>query len=390
MLPSYTPNTPTYTDDLTSTGWSVTDGAISTPSSGVVRLTQSGTTQANAVRAVTMPVVNRDWIIYGKVRGRKTAGDTQIIHLRSGSYHRAQVLLNFNAELSPQGSELGTISVRYIPSNGAQTTSTKKVAMKFVDTDTEWVEFALHYDSEFSALEVQFRQCGGPWRFGAHVSGAWFAGDLCVSAQNSTTGGSWIEWSKLELVAPDIMAIRDSGFAGTPGYNPNPSLNRNDGYSAWMNWAHIYPENDNTLIVNRGIGGETSAQTAARVPALMACGPKVVFLGAGGNDFGNGVTQAQRKANIQGMVDGIVNGGAACVLVNGSYAGKGYSPGMREYQETSWNEHLNTMTGVSLFIDPMTATEDCSGYVDPAYLHTDNAHYNVAGYAAVGKYIAEQ
>ena len=123
-FPPFVGNTPTYNDEGTgTTGWTLTGCTLTQPDASTVRVVQSALTTATCARAVTMPVANKDWTLYGKVRARATAGDNQSIGIRGSSGSQNMILLlNYNSVTSTVA--LGTLSLRWL--NSANNTKKSK------------------------------------------------------------------------------------------------------------------------------------------------------------------------------------------------------------------------------------------------------------------------
>ena len=388
-LPLFTENTPTYNDEgTTTTGWTNVNGTISQPSGSVVRLTQVTTgTVTSLQRAVTMPVSGGDFTLYAKVRARANTGDVNLIQFIGAGNLRLNLYFNFNVVAAP--SSAGTISLRYQNSGG---TTYDVVCATGLDIVNTWQEVLLHYDQAMLTSSVYLRQSDGSWKFGGQVPGSAFSADLKLIINNSAaSAGVWMEFDYLTLTAANIVAIWDSICGGSTLFSPNQSSGLTNGDSCWMRWAPVYTSLRNNFIVNKGVASNTSAMVAARIQAdALNQLPKAVFLGACNNDYGAGISQATRTANIQTSLNLINAASAKPILVNALYnaAALAGQPLQRDYYRTWWREYRGTLTGLRHQIDPMNALRDASGYLDAAYVQADNVHPNVAGYTRMGKYIA--
>lgn len=383
--PDFVGNTPSYNNEGDSTtGWTLTAATLSQPDPTYFRAAQSGTATAVADRSVTLPNGTKDWVLYGRTRGSGLANDSYTIGLRGSGSLSVAVLFNINAITNLV--EAGTVSVRYISAGNVQSNA---VAVTGLDL-SQFTEWALHYDSKFTQYDISLRSADGRWINLAHVNGSSYTGLLRIAVARSG-GGGWCEVDYLQLVSPDIIAIGDSITAGSTLFNPNITLNRHDEDSTFMNWASLYPGRRNNLIVNKGVGSNTSALLNSRLQAdAMDNLAKVVILGACNNDWTQSVSLDTRSANIQSSVDIINNGGAKCVLVNALYGTPSHpnNPAKRAYYETWWREYRGQITGMYSWVNPMVVLRDANGYLNPAYAQADHGHPNVAGYTRYGRYLA--
>lgn len=387
-LPRFTGNTPTYNDEGTGTsGWTQTNAIVSQPSGSVVRLTQNVTgTQSFLRRAVTMPVTNKDWCLYGRVRASASSTGSASVQLIGTGTLRC--ILYFNLDSVTPANTVGAISMRY---TGATGTNSNAMIATGVNTVTDWTDFAMYFDKTFNTLSVFLRQTDGSWKFGAHVFAGFFGGELAITCNNTTVASSWIEFDFLTLTSADIIAIGDSITKGATLFDPQQTGGLHDGDSTWMRWCPIYTNNRNNLIVNKGIGGQTSTVVNARLQAdVMDNLPKLVFLAACNNDYPNSVSLATRTSNAQSSLNMITGGGAKAILWNPVYHTQAFAgnPAYRTYYEQWWREYRCTLTGVYRCINPMVALRDSTGYMDTAYTQSDGTHPNVAGYTRMGKYMA--
>jgi lysophospholipase L1-like esterase len=140
-------------------------------------------------------------------------------------------------------------------------------------------------------------------------------------------------------------------------------------------WNEWFP---NRVILNRGIGGETSAQILQRVDAIDA--PRAVFLLAGTNDFPLGYPPQAVADNLTQIVDRLhASAPLAKVIVQSILPRQ--KPFAREIVQT--NLRLRQMTAEraqrSHFLDlwPILATGE--GTLNREYTG-DGLHLNGAGY----------
>jgi len=385
-FPVLTENTPTYNDEGdTTTGWTLSNGTLASASS-VVRLTQTtGGTQAFAERTVTMPVVNRDWVLYSKIKARRTAGDNQAIDIRSAGLDRFIVFLNFN---SVTGTAVaGTISIRSVNAAG---TTTNVVVSTGVLTDSVWTEMAMLYSDKFDSFSVYLRQSDGSWKFGAQTNGTFFGTTLRITA-NGPTSGSWTEFDYITLVSPNIQSVGDSLTSGSTLFSPVVASALTNGDSTWQRWAPLYTSLRNNLIVNKGVGGDTIGMVEARIQAdVLDNLPALVLLSACANDYGAGTSQADKTTNTQDCIDLCATAGVPVILHNSTYtaAALAGNPARRDYYKEWWDDYRPTLTGLDGSIDIMGGLKDPAGYADALLTQSDNVHPNVAGYGRMGTWIA--
>lgn len=65
-------------------------------------------------------------------------------------------------------------------------------------------------------------------------------------------------------------------------------------------WNEFWPD---LVVLNRGIGSDTSEGLVARIDTIAACSPKKVFIMIGTNDIATGVAREDTIANIQEIVE---------------------------------------------------------------------------------------
>jgi len=384
--PVLTENTPTYNDEGDSTiGWTLSGGTMASASS-VVRLTQTtGGTQAFAERAVTMPLTNKDWVLYSKIKARRTASDNQAIDIRTAGLDRFLVFLNFNSVTNLVTT--GTISIRSVNAAG---TTTNVVVATGVLTDSVWTEMAMLYSDKFDSFSVYLRQTDGSWKFGAQTNGTFFGTTLRITA-NGSTAGSWTEFDYITLVSPNIQSIGDSITSGSTLFSPVVASALTNADSTWQRWAPLYTSLRNNLIVNKGVGGNTIGQVEARIQAdVLDNLPALVLLSACANDYGAGTSQADKTTNTQDCIDLCATAGVPVILHNSTYtaAALAGNHARRDYYKEWWDDYRPTLTGLEGTIDIMGGLKDPAGYADALLTQSDNVHPNVVGYGRMGQWIA--
>jgi len=190
-----------------------------------------------------------------------------------------------------------------------------------------------------------------------------------------------------------VISIGDSICAGATLFNPDPALSLTNNTNSWQYHAQLYGSLRNNLIVNKGVGSNTSAQIAARITAdVLDHEPRVVFLHASSNDEAAAVSLATRTTNIQSAVTAIDGAGAACVLLNAMYgtaagADNTPSPDLRDYGLNWWTAYMPGLTNVDLAINIMTPILS-GGFMDAALTEADGIHPTAFGYEDIGQFIA--
>jgi len=256
----------------------------------------------------------------------------------------------------------------------------------------------MHVDRNRSAISFYILDADGKWDF--RGSYAFFSDmasiDTLVASLGGSSASTSLTWDWLMYCRPNIVAIGDSICAGHNFFDPNPTVyaGEDNGSSTWMKHSLIYRSLRNHLIVNKGIGSQTSTATAARMAEATAHSPRLVFLHASSNDeaaTGPTISQATRTTNIQNSINSITGAGAAAILLNASYGTSAGSdntptPDLRDYMKLWWDTSRPSLTGLAGSIDIMQPLL-LSGFLDPAKA-ADGIHPNATGYQAVGEYIA--
>lgn len=384
-LPSISSENASFNDEGTATtGWTASNSTMAVASSFLRNTKVAGGSNSSITKAVTFTPTDSDYILYGSVRASTAA--TGVIWLLNGS---KEVSIWFGSATANTFSAYGDISIC-----GTTGTSTRNVVSVASGKTyaTAAVEFALQFDKKFGTLTCWFRE-SGRWKYRGRVLCDWFsAPNVQVLLGTPSAAGEWVEFDYLTLARPNIAMLSDSIGEGKTLFSPNPSLGLTNDESTWMRHAPLYPSLRNNLIVNKGVGGNTSAMMLARVADVTGTGAKVVFLHASSNDAISGVTQAVRKSNIQSTVDAIAAAGAATVLLNGSNgtqtgSDNTPSPTLRDYMQLSWSTQLVSLTGVAARIDIMQALKDSNNFLASG-MAADGIHPNITGHMAVGAYIA--
>jgi lysophospholipase L1-like esterase len=326
-----------------------------------------------------------DFILYVKVKAEHASGVSTFLSMRNATNnYRISIGLGYSWVSGTQ--TMGKVG---LIANGG---TTKFDIESAYDYEAEAVELAIHCDRNRNAISV-YKRASGQWVYVSHIPSSTLLNDvsrLALGVNNGSANG-WISLDYALCCRPNMVAIGDSICAGRTLFDPNPSvLGGNDNNaSTWMRHAALAPSNRNNLVVNKGVGGNTSAQLAARIAEATAHKPRVVFLHASANDEQASVPQATRTANIQSAVNAIVASGADCYLLNGTYANANYAahPNHALYMDAWWGTNLAAITGLAGSVDIMTALEDSTGVLASTLAQADGIHPNVAGYTAMGTLI---
>ena len=203
-----------------------------------------------------------------------------------------------------------------------------------------------------------------------------------------------------------IIAIGDSGTAGTPFTNDCPS-DSEDKYS----WTNVVRENMHVKIHNKGIGGDTTQGVLNRLEKdVFEYKPDYCIIEVGGNDFNdwNGVP-------IDRVVSNIIEIGAKCLAENITPIYMTYGKVPVKYVSRILNKPEDDPSVLSLYIQTSALVERmrsiCKLYdikmIDVLPIVTnpdgstnweiignpdynDAAHPNKEGYKRIGEYVVEE
>lgn len=368
-------------EGTSTTGWSVTSGsgALSQASSSV-RLTSSAAAVV-ADLSIAGPASN-DFIILVNASAKYTSGQYSSLRFMDGT--TAMLELSFGYNHLTAAEVLGTISV----TDG----TTGNVLSSGVNYETTPQKFAIHVDRNFSAVNVYAQHSGGGWLFQAsYAYAAGFASLDSVQMTTSADNGQWIEYDWIGYARPNIISIGDSICAGHITFDPNPSVygGEDNADGQWQRWCVLYPSLRNTLIVNKGLGSETSTALAARIATAVTNHlPRLVYLHASTNDQVNAISKATRSTNIQACINAVAAIGGETILLNAMYgtSGNGINPAHRTYMAEWWASDRLSLTGLLQSIDIMPAVVS-GDYMDAALTESDGIHPKPAGYQAIGELI---
>lgn len=365
-------------------GWTVNATTMSIAGDYIRATNDSSAPGHSSQHAITMPDANRDFVIYAKVRAAGGTA-TSVLWLLNGS---KEISIWFGSSAANSANTDGAISIC-----GTTGTATRNVASLGggYDYTTTPIELALQFSEKFQTLTCWFREPDGRWKYKGRTACSWFSAatiDLAFTA--ASPAGAWIEYDYLAICKPNIMLLSDSIGEGKTLYSPNTGLALTNDESTWMRHAALYPTLRNNLIVNVGVGGNTSTQMLSRLAAdVTNHSPRLVLLHASSNDYVIGITQGTRTTNIQSIVTDCVAAGAAVVLLNAMYGtvSDSNNPGQRDYGLTWWTTSMPTITDLAFSIDIMVPVLD-GGFMDATKTQADNIHPNIAGHTAIGDYIA--
>lgn len=368
------------------TGWTASNATLSVASS-YLRQTKTGAgTSSSMSKGITFTSTDRDFILYGKMRASSGTNHIGLMWLLNGS---KEISLWFGSAAANTAYTAGAISM--CGTTGASTRHVLSIATG-VDYTTTAVEFALHFDKKFGSLACYFKTAG-KWLLKGRVACDWFsAAQIQVLNTSNTPATGWTEFDHLSLCRPNIMSIGDSICEGKNFYSPNLGLGLTDGTNSWQYNCPIYPALRNTLIVNKGVGGQTSSQIHSRLAAdVTNHSPRLVFLHASTNDEVGAISKATRTANIQADIAAINGAGAQCVLLNAMYGTSGApdntpTPDLRDYMLDWWTNYRPSLAGLPLAID-ITVPIDSGGFANAAKVEADGLHPTASGYADIGAHI---
>ena len=368
-------------------GWGSANAALSV-TGGYLRQTKTAAGSSSSMTSPTLTFTpsNRDWVLYGSVRA--STDGIGVVWMLNGAQ---EVSIWFGSSDANTVATVGAVSICGTTSaGGTRNTATCATGLSY---NTTPVAFALQYDSKFGQLVCWFRETDGRWKFKARVPCDWFsAANIQVISTTASHSGAWVEFDYLTLCRPNIVAIGDSICEGKTLFAPNRALGLTNDESSWQRHAVLFPAVRNNLVVNKGVGSQTSAQILSRIADATGESPRIVVLHASSNDEAAAISQATRTTNIQSTLNAITGGGRQAILLNAMYgtsAGSDNtpSPDLRDYMTTWWSTNAGSLTGDYLAINVMTPLLDGSGFMQSGLTQSDGIHPNVAGYTAMGALI---
>lgn len=388
-LPTIADDNASFNDEgLATTGWTASNATLLQSGSTLRQTKTAGGSNSSMSKNITFTPSNTDFILYGKMKAKHNTGDVAVVWLLNGV---KEISLWFGSN-DGGGSNAIAGNISMVGTTGASTRNIVSIASGY-NYETTHVEFALQYDHKFTSLTCWFREADGRWKWRGRVACDWFSStQMQVLTTTGSVAGTWVEFDYLTLARPNIVSLSDSIGEGKTLFSPDRTLALTNDESTWMRHATIYPALRNNLVVNKGVGGNSSTQILARVADATSTGARVVFLQASSNDQALGVSQGTRTTNIQSTVNAITAASAQTVLlngVNGTSAGADNqpTPDLRDYMDLWWTTSKSTITGLALDIDVMSTIAAAGNFMDPALTQADGIHPNVAGHTSIGAYI---
>lgn len=397
LLPIINDENASFIDEGVSTaGWTGIRGEV-TLNNNTVKLTKTSVPGENA--GMSKPMVftplNKDFILYGKIRASKMAlGDTSTVWFLNGTKEYSFWLGNDDG---------GSAANYYLGSSSFSVNDgTRKTVVLAgngeLNYETEFLEFALQYDSKFKQTSCWFKQASGNWVLKARLKHD-FVSPSPVEIQlfkgSRSPIGSWVEFDYLMLCSPNIISIGDSICEGKQLFSPNLSLNLSNHENTWQYNCHLLPNLRNNLIVNKGVGGESSGEILNRISEVTTQSPRLVLIHASTNDVSKNITSEKRTENIQNTINAVKTVGSEVVLLNALYGTKtapDNTPNnqLKNFMMNWWENESVKITGVRSKVNIMTAINDSEGFMDTINTSADGLHPNAEGYRKIGAFIAIQ
>lgn len=328
----------------------------------------------------------QDFILYGKAQLSGLAGEAAIISLENaGRTRQLQVAVGYN--FGSGAAQAGRVSIQTKASGGMFT----HPGVSGVESVTQFAEFAIHHDCDRAVLNLWVRD-GAAWRWSSSCSAPKFViSQVRFLTRNgaSAPSGQSVAFDEVVICRPWAVSIGDSICAGHNAFDPAPGYysGTDNGLSQWQ--AHCWPIEGlrNSIIVNKGIGGQDSNKIKSRITEATKHGNPVAIVHCSTNDYGSGFSMTQRTVNIQATIDACVVAGCQVVLLGAIYPNN--QPSAAYYKQ--WrDEQLPFLTGHAGYVEIMAAVADPgTGNTAHAY-ETDGVHPNVNGYSLIGQYIADQ
>ncbi len=162
------------------------------------------------------------------------------------------------------------------------------------------------------------------------------------------------------------------------GVEPGRVVFLGDSISEGGLWEEWFPS---VQVLNRGIGGETSAQVLDRLDTAIN-EPRAVFLLIGTNDLTRGLTTDVIVRNVRDILQGIRERSPECVVFVQSVMPRTAS---RREELLELNQRLEALCGAATpscrFIDLWQVLATDAGTLNPGF-SKDNLHLNGEGYRA--------
>ena len=368
----------------TLTGWTTTGGAVSVVGS---EFHASGSTPSG-IEKTFAPPASGDYIWYAKLRAASVAGGYAYVDFRQ--YPAAAITTSLSVIFGYNWvtglAQAGCIS---FIGNG----DTQKGVLATGFDYTAATQIAVHVDRDRSTINFFIKDALGKWALKGTTP--YFAAMAATTKIGVVQGGSnaamTFDVDRLLIARPNVVAIGDSIFAGHTAFDPDPAFYAGLDDNASSIWKHVVMAAGltNSLVVNKGIGGQTSTQITARIAEATAHAPKLVILEASANDYGT-VSATTRTSNVQSAINAITAAGASCVVANGVYVNASYGAtagAYNTYMKDWWSVSRLGLTGAAQFMDITVPVADGTGNIATANVEADGIHPNAAGYALIGEYI---
>jgi len=356
-------------------GFTKTGIAMSTPGTIPQTVATNGTADANIGETITF---GDDVIIYIKATAGAT-GDSRIRLGGSADSVNDVIEIAFNYDLVTDTPTLGTVSIKLF-----------NFQPRVLYTGTQSVDMAIVLDSKFKTFYFLNR---GISNFYDEIAARAVFGALnpnVTKISYITNSGADLSVDHFKVCRPNYIAIGDSLCAGEVLFDPNPVAADDDYNHQWE--SHANAEGINTVIVNRGVGGQRSDSIAARVQAdVVDQGPRQVYLHLSTNDhrniMGGPLTYAARTSFTQSSIDLMVNNGIQVVLLNSMYSNT--DPASATYYQDYLpdSDGFRNLKDYKKFVDQMLVLRDSNtGVLDVAFTNIgDGVHLNQAGYTLFGQ-----
>lgn len=340
---------------------------------------------------VKLPAGKSDFLVYAKAK--IDPNQSTVLWLLSDVYETVGIWCN-SLTADPAAANVPNRVCLAAQHSAAQVVMACETVFDFANNE---LEFALQYEAQYDQVIFWFKGSEGRWEFGARVTCPWLVyRTFAVTFGNNSVEGTICEVSYITTAKPNLIVYGDSISVGANGYSPQYSAGWNNYRSNWAYYADLYQSLRNNLPVIKGFGGLTTPAMEARMPDLLACESRMVFLHASTNDFAGGVTQQQRTDGMQRIIDSLNAAGTQVMLLN-AMQGTPESPHntggfgpilLKPYVDDWWINWRQKLRGLGQVLD-IARVVSLNGYQDPAITELDGVHPTVAGYAKIGARIRQ-
>jgi len=151
-----------------------------------------------------------------------------------------------------------------------------------------------------------------------------------------------------------------------------------DSITEGIGWHELFPD---VRILNRGIGGDTSAGVLNRLDEVIERHPRIVFLMIGSNDLQAGVPISVIRTNVGSIIGALAQKQIRVILQNVLYAAPRYRLGLND-RVSELNRSFADLCGAPgvSCLDLNRVLAD-GGALSPSFA-LDGLHLNTAGYLA--------